>query len=234
VSSNVSITKGWKKPRNVENIEQVEKFLIFCEGEQTEPNYFKGFKRYIQSNSIYKNLVEIEVNGVGAETERVLNYAINFVKEKKVKDAQVWCVYDKDSFPPEHFNNVVERIRAMNQNPTDGVKYYAAWSNQCIEYWFVLHFNYYDADNDRQYYKDNLDKNFKSKELPPYEKCKDPKIFEKLTFEGSPKLAIKYGKKRIRECGGQTVSDSCPATKVYELVEKLAKYLPEEIKNRYL
>jgi len=35
-------------------------------------------------------------------------------------------------------------------------------------------------------------------------------------------------------CCGKSDTASAPATKVYELVEELAKYLPEDIKKRYL
>lgn len=44
-----------KKPRKVEHLETIrEKIYIFCEGEQTEPLYFKGFEKAITSNAIYK------------------------------------------------------------------------------------------------------------------------------------------------------------------------------------
>lgn len=223
----------WKKQRKIERLAQIEnKYYIFCEGEQTEPNYFKGFKRFIEGNSVYKNLVLIEAEGVGADTERIIYYAIDYVNKNKIKNAQIWCVYDKDSFPPETFNKVSEIARNLN-NKQDYVKYNVAWSNQCIEYWFILHFNYYDADNDRQYYKTNLNSYFKAKGLQEYRK-NDKDIFERLTKNGEPKLAIRYAKRRIGECCGKSHADSSPATKVYELVEELAKYLPEGIIERYI
>lgn len=83
---------------------------------QTEPNYFEGFKKYIELNAVYKNLVKINVQGVGAETERVLDYAIDYINKNKIENAHVWCVYDKDSFPPEHFNNVPKRMKILNTN----------------------------------------------------------------------------------------------------------------------
>jgi len=225
----------WIKPREIEEIEPVvSKYYIFCEGEQTEPNYFEGFKKYIELNAIYKNIVQITIEGLGKETERILNYAIDYVNNKKISDAKIWCVYDKDSFPAEHFNNVSERIRTMNKSPNNNIKYYGAWSNQCIEYWFILHFNYYDADNDRSYYIENLNKNFKIKELGVYHKSKDKEIFDKLSLKGNPKLAIKHAKRRIKECKGQSDTNSSPATKVYELVEELANYLPADMKQFYL
>ena len=38
----------WKRKRKLEYLEQKEyRYYIFCEGEKTEPNYFKGFKTHI-------------------------------------------------------------------------------------------------------------------------------------------------------------------------------------------
>lgn len=48
--------------------------------------------------------------------------------------------------------------------------------------------------------------------------------------KGSPKLAIRYAKKIIEENKGKMPADIAPGTKVYELVEELARYLPEEIR----
>jgi hypothetical protein len=225
--------EDWKKQRKIERLSELEnKFYIFCEGEQTEPNYFNGFKKSIEHNAIFKNLVLIEVEGIGADTERVVNHAVNYVNKNNIRNAQIWCVYDKDSFPPKTFNKVSEIARNLN-NTQDYVKYNVAWSNQCIEYWFILHFSYYEADNDRIYYKDNLNINFKAKSLSKYKK-NDINIFENLTHHGNPKLAIRYAKRRIDECCGKSDADFSPATKVYELVEELAKYLPEDIKERYI
>ena len=233
-SKNFFNKQNWKKQRKIERIAQIEhKYFIFCEGKETEPNYFEGFERHIGLNAKYKNMVYIRIEGLGKDTERVIKDAEHYVNENKIENAKIWCVYDKDSFPPEHFNKVSERARHLNKSKDKNIEYCVAWSNQCIEYWFILHFNYYDSDNDRKYYKNNLNMNFKRFELPKYTK-NDEKIFEKLTSNGDPKLAIRYAKRRESECQGKSDTDSSPATKVYKLVEELAKYLPEAIKQRYL
>ena len=58
-------------------------------------------------------------------------------------------------------------------------------------------------------------------------------IFEILMEKGNPKLAIRYAKRIIKEGEGRTPTEIAPGTKVYELVEELAKYLPEEIKKQF-
>ena len=58
-------------------------------------------------------------------------------------------------------------------------------------------------------------------------------IFEILMNNGSPKLAIRYAKRIINNGKGKTPAETAPGTKVYELVEELAKYLPEEQKKYF-
>lgn len=58
-------------------------------------------------------------------------------------------------------------------------------------------------------------------------------IFNVLIENGNPKLAIRYAKRIIENGRGKTPADIAPGTKVYELVEELVKYLPEEIKNTF-
>ena len=51
---------------------------------------------------------------------------------------------------------------------------------------------------------------------------------------GSPKLEIRYAKRIIKAGAGRTPTEIAPGTKVYELVEELAKYLPEELKHKFI
>ena len=53
-------------------------------------------------------------------------------------------------------------------------------------------------------------------------------IFEILMEKGNPKLAIRYAKRIIKDGQGKTPTEIALGTKVYELVEELAKYLSEE------
>lgn len=153
--------EAWKKKRRQEYLEQKEfRYYIFCEGQQTEPQYFNGFKKYIESNPIYKDMVLVEIEPCGAETMRVIGQAEEYVRKNKITKGQIWCVYDKDSFPAERFNGVLERAEALNLQNED-VQYHAAWSNECIEFWFILHFSYYTSNNHRSEYPEIREKLWK-------------------------------------------------------------------------
>lgn len=219
----------WKKKRRQQYLELKEyRYYIFCEGEQTEPQYFAGFKRLIEDNPIYKDMVLIEIEPCATETMRVIGMAERYVEKNNIQKGQIWCVYDKDSFPAERFNGVVERAEALNKNNPE-LQYHAAWSNECIEFWFILHFAYYTSNNHRSEYVSFLNDKFQGLGLRKYQKNM-PNIFDVLMEKGDPKLAIRYAKRIIRDGQGKTPTEIAPGTKVYELVEELAKYFPEEVK----
>lgn len=227
---------NWKKERKSAIYDKVEhKYFIFCEGEKTEPNYFEAFKSLIEKNPIYRNIIQIEIKGTGMNTLSIFEFAEKYVETNSIEKAKIWCIYDKDSFPPEKFNAVEQKSKSLNNKPKNVEKeltYHVGWSNQCIEYWFILHFVYYDTDNDREYYIEYLNNKFMKLKVEKYAKnSKD--IFEILYRYGNPKLAIRHAKKRIEESRGRTPADSAPATKVYELVVELSKYLPKEVATKF-
>ena len=104
-------TENWRKKRRQEYLEMKEfRYYIFCEGEQTEPLYFSGFKKLIEDNPIYRDMVLIQIEPCGAETMRVINLAERYIKDNHIEKGQIWCVYDKDSFPAENFNGVMNAL----------------------------------------------------------------------------------------------------------------------------
>ena len=222
----------WKKKRRQEHLEMKKhRYYIFCEGQQTEPLYFAAFKKLIEENPVYKDMLLIEIEPCQAETMRVIGMAEDYVKKNKITKGQIWCVYDKDSFPSERFNSVVERAECLNEEDTE-VQYHAAWSNECIEFWFLLHFAYYTANNHRSEYISFLNDKFKEFGIGKYQKNMQ-NIFKILLDYGNPSLAIRYAKRIIKDGQGRTPTEIAPGTKVYELVEELVKYLPEEIQIQF-
>ena len=189
-----------KRKRRTNHITPVKKnYYIFCEGEKTEPNYFEGMKRQIISNPIYKNMIHICVEGTARNTLGVLSYAQTYISKNKVSCADVWCVYDKDDFPDYNFDLTSDKIQELNEADCK-ITYHAAWSNQCIEYWFILHFALYDSNNDRECYISFLQKKFKQKGLNVYKK-NEKDIFAIMSDKGNPKLAIRWAKERMSNWG---------------------------------
>ena len=140
-------------------------------------------------------------------------------------------MYDKDSFSAKDFNAVVHRAEQLNQINPD-IQYHAAWSNECIEFWFMLHFAYYVSNNHRTEYIKFLNDKFQELGIGKYQKNMK-NIFDVLMTAGSSKLAIRYAKRIIKDGQGKTPTEIAPGTTVYELVEELAKYLPEELEDNF-
>ena len=158
--------------------------------------------------------------------------------QKVEKPIFIFCGGEKTE--PNYFNgfkyniesNAIYKADSLNEQ-SDNVKYHIAWSNECIEIWFLLHFCYYTQNNGRNNYFEKLNEIFKEKKLVKYEK-NNKDIFGVLLEHGNPKDAINFAKKLEVVNNGKTPADSVPETKVYKLVESLLIYLPENIKNIFV
>src|SRR5690242_21195254 len=88
--------------RQVNTRETLQRFLIVCECERTEPNYFNRFR-------VPKDVVSIDVHGLGYNTVSLVRKAIELKDEDEYD--QVWCVFDRDSFPVQSFNTALSLAR---------------------------------------------------------------------------------------------------------------------------
>jgi len=109
------------------------RFLIVCEGTQTEPNYFNRFR-------VPKRVVKVV--GLGQSTSKLVSETIKLALRNRFKFDQVWCVFDRDRYPAKNFCD------AINLAKDNGVK--VAYSNEAFELWFVLHFQYLDTAQSRE------------------------------------------------------------------------------------
>lgn len=92
-----------------------------------------------------------------------------------------------------------------------------AWSNECIELWFILHFQPLFSHIGREQYHDILKGYF------PYEK-KLENIYDIL--KDKTHIAITHAKTLYASYGEDTPpSQRTPATRVHELVDFLHSYL---------
>ena len=91
--------RSWSPRRRVNVREMRQRFLIVCEGEKTEPNYFNGFR-------VPKAVVKVV--GTGENTIRVVEKAIKRMAEDDYD--QVWCVFDRDIFPEENFTAALRLV----------------------------------------------------------------------------------------------------------------------------
>ena len=121
-----------------------QSFLIVCEGEKTEPDYFKAFRM---------TAATVKTVGQAMNTITLVNKAISIReadRQKKREYDQCWVVFDKDNFPANDFNQAIQLAEKNS--------FRVAYSNQAFEYWFLLHYNLYTGPIHRSQYKDMLTK----------------------------------------------------------------------------
>lgn len=212
------LDKAWiKKRRDRSSAFAPEYHLIVTEGKKTEPLYFEGLKNDI--NKQYKGRITIAIEGIGegANTLSLLKRAQKIVDETLIQYKHIWLVYDKDDFPESDFDNTYSKCSALSKN-NNSVIYHALWSNQCIEYWFLLHYMNLDSALHRNDYYPKLTKCLGSK----YQKNRDD-IYEIL--KPNLKKAISNAKGISKKNNGLPPSKCTPGTNVYEIFEMLGKYI---------
>lgn len=218
-SKKSDLNKDWMSKRaDRKKLINPEYHLIITEGTKTEPYYFQGIKDRI--NRDYHERIHLEIEGEGTNTIRLFEEAKRIVHESPNGYKHVWIVYDTDDFPSENINKVDELCK---ENSTAECTYHAVWSNQCIEFWFLLHFSFEQADLHRNQYFGKLTRCFKNNGVVGTYKKNREDIFEILL----PFLdnAIKNASKLDQLNKGRTPANSRPGTKVFELIKKLRFYL---------
>ena len=109
-------------------------FLIVCEGEKTEPNYFRSFP-------VDTKVIKLDIKGEGKNTKSLVEKAIQLKKDSESDEKdRFWCVFDRDKndknpHDAQNFN------AAITLTKTNGIK--VAYSNDAFEVWYLLHFHYY-------------------------------------------------------------------------------------------
>lgn len=190
--------------------------LIVCEGQNTEPSYFNQFKL---------STATVKAIGEGYNTITLVDRALILSQEKDFD--QIWCVFDKDDFSDNDFNNAI----AMAEANEFGV----AYSNQAFEYWLILHFDDHQGNG---MHRNDYHKKINSL-LKPYNFTYDgsgSKIITEDIFEILSGFDPKTGKKRIllaieraernyENFKHLTPSAAESSTTVFRLVSELLKYL---------
>lgn len=119
------------------------KFIIFCEGKNTEPQYLAAFRTRFP-----RTLFEIELVRAAGVPDTLLRKAIDRQRylrraakhgKSYAEDDEVWIAFDRDEHP-----KVKQTIHNARQNGV-GV----AYSNPCFELWLILHREDYERPASR-------------------------------------------------------------------------------------
>ena len=200
-----------RKDRIIEARLERERFLIVCEGEKTEPNYFKAFAK-----NLPPHIIDVVILGEGKNTLSLVEVALKERDKYAASDYSfdhVWIVFDKDSFQADNFDNAILKAQAAEVN--------CAWSNEAFELWFILHFEYRDTGMSRDEYKEKLSDILGG----PYKKNSE-NMYLILSEQGNQTQAIAWARTLFNNFFERKIppSRSNPCTTVYLLVEKLNEF----------
>ena len=190
------------------------RILIVCEGEKTEPNYFRAFKAVNNQSFV----TELQIEGGGINTIGVVDEAIRLRDHSAIPYDRVWAVFDKDSFSPKNFNGAIIKAR---ENDIE-----TAWSNEAFELWYLFHFHNRVTAMSRNDYKkaisDAVNSSLHYKKKGKYVYAKNaPDNFEIMNTYGNQAQAIKWVETNHKSWSDEKYSTHNPCTTVYRLVNQL-------------
>lgn len=214
------LDKTWMKARRDKPKKiQPEYHLIITEGTDTEPAYFEAMKEVI--NRTYPDKIQLNIYGAGNNTLNLFYKAKQMVSASSNGYKHVWVVYDTDDFPAEYINKTAKLCEAES---TEETIYHAIWSNQCIELWFLLHFNFMQSNLHRSSYWPKLTELLSSQGLGKYEKNRTDMYHVLFPYM---ETAIINAEKLDKINKGKLPSDCAPGTQIHTLINKLKPYLTD-------
>ena len=198
---NPKIERTLKRASSLRTVKQT--FLIVCEGEVTEPEYFNSF-RLTSAN--------VKAIGKGMNTISLVKEAIairDIEKRRNRNYDQCWVVFDKDDFIDSDFNAAIQMAQANG--------FHVAYSNQAFEFWFLLHFNLYQGAIHRNRYAEMLTHLLGFK----YGKAKGDSVRVFNVIYPRTRMAIDNAKNVLKAFDGSNPAKEESSTTVHQLVERL-------------
>lgn len=192
------------------------RILIVCEGEKTEPGYFKFFNGKDNGKFIPK----ISFDGGKINTLNVVKKAIRLCEkaQSSLPYDSAWAVFDKDDFTDRNFNAAIQLAHSHHIN--------CAWSNEAFELWYLLHFTDVRTAMSRRQYEVkishyvNNSPSYKLKRTYVYSK-NAPDNYEIMTKYGEQEKAEVRAEQLYKSYDHKDYAKQNPCTTVYRLVRQL-------------
>lgn len=201
-------------PRKLNTQSPRKVFRVYTEGKKTEPNYFGAIKDELRLSEI-----DIKVHGMGDHTVSLVEWVIERKNEEDASlETEWWVVFDKDDH--KDFNRAIDLAESKN--------IHAAYSNECFELWFILHFEFLQTSLGRNNFESKLTKllgkKYGKNSSDIYELIKDK---ENDAIRNAEKLEEMHDKQGVVS---QEKRD--PSTAVHKLVERLRLLKTERERSR--
>ncbi len=185
----------------------LRRVLIVCEDEKSSKFYFDAFP-------VDRSRIDIRTVGTGRNTDSLVEHAIELKRDASQRRDpynEVFCVFDRDSFPAQNFNRAFQLAR------NSGIR--SIWANEAFELWYLLHFDFINTPIPRGQYREMLERRLTVK----YQKNDSTIYGQLLGFQSAAmKNASRLRKQWIEIRRGGCDPESCnPSTNVQDLVEFL-------------
>lgn len=225
-SDNLHVRRSAERRKRKENVvkQRSSNWLVICEGKKTEPNYFEKAVEEINKHIDDEYKLKVKIVGKGMNTKSLvkateLQVEIDRQAYTVVPYGKIFVVFDRDSFDAKDFD---EAIKMCDDNG-----YIALWSNQAVEFWFLLHFNYICSKMNRIDYSKKLNEYFKTNGLDYKYKKNDDEIYNLLCKYGSLDKAKRNAKRIFSEHQNDKPSQSESCTVVYRFFDEIDDRLKE-------
>lgn len=189
------------QPRLIDTREPKQRILIVCEGAKTERDYFEELCKDHRPNA------KVTVRGLGLDPAQLVEKACK-LRDLESYD-QVWCVFDRDTWPAQNFNNALAQARSYRIG--------VAHSNEAFELWYLLHFYYFDTGIPRQEYIERLEEKLGH----PYAKNSRDTYRE---LRSRQEDALRNARTLLAQYDPLDPAKDNPSTTVHLLVEELLRH----------
>ncbi|WP_201861423.1 RloB family protein [Microvirga soli] len=191
-----------------------KKFILYCEGKNTEPDYFNALKVLFKGT-----LVEVEAIGAVGDPSKIAETASDRAQEmgltrgsRKKRDSfeekdEIWAVFDRDEHP--HFDQALRVCEGKGIN--------VARSNPCFEIWLILHFDDFHKPHDRH----EVQKHLKSL-CAQYDPSKGKTLDCAAVLKDLAK-AQDRAERQLKRREEEGVPYGAPSTTVFQLTRKIAE-----------
>jgi len=225
--------KAWARRRmsrgRPATVEIRKRILIVSEDEKSSCFYFRKY-----AEKFLPGYVSVCVCGKGMSTRslveevpRVEREQLELLRKSGVVNPrfdEAWVVFDLDDFKDEDFDNAILMAETMPHC-------HAAWSNECFEYWYLLHFNKYASGMKRSEIYEKLESL-----IPAFHERFPNTHYEDLKGEAGRVVHEEFA---VKECervqavrwaaaqdeywsgGNEAPHDRNPSTRVYRLILSL-------------
>lgn len=198
----------------------VNHFEIYCEGANTEPEYFKSFP--------VNPITRVVTEGCGRQRCSLVRLAISewrkkgyLVDQKNYSSTrQLWVVFDYDWRGDEH--ECQDFINALQIAESSDVK--CAFSNDSFELWLLLHFQTLNAKTHRSVLSEKLTAHLGVNYTVEGKKKDFTKKLYKL-LKPLQESAIRNAEQLVISHGELSSRSENPLTHVHKLVEQLNRFI---------